>query len=134
MNETEYFAPGAAQVIDRAGWATTAMVLGIIGVVMSFIPIVGLIAFVLCPLAIIFGVLSRRSSQSGQATAGLVCGLVGLCVSIAWAILFSATMAATSSNLNHLNEQTQSYNACVSNAGSDVAKLNTCWGMLTATT
>lgn len=101
---------------DRTGFATTALVLGIVGVVMSFVPIIGVIAFVLCPLAIVFGVLGRKSSKSGQSTAGLACGVVGLCVSIAWAILFSATVASTSTAIDHLNQQTAQYNHCVSTA------------------
>lgn len=106
--DTIHYAPNSQQVIDRAGWATTAMVLGIVGLVMAFVPIIGMVAFVLCPLAIIFGVLARKSSKGGQATTGLVCGIVGLCISIAWAVLFTAAVSSTSKSLD-------AYNTCVHN-------------------
>lgn len=98
----------------RTGFATTALVLGILSGVFCWIPVIGLITFLLAPLAIIFGALGRKSSKSGQATAGLVLGVVGLAISILWMALFTAMVGSSSSTLN-----------CI-NAAQTVAQINAC--------
>jgi hypothetical protein len=98
----------------RTGFATTSMVLGIVAGVMAFVPIIGLIAFVLAPLAIIFGALGRKSSKSGQATAGLVLGVIALAISVAWAVMFGAFVGAVDSSAT-----------CI-NAAQTIAEINAC--------
>lgn len=73
--------------------AVAALVLGIIGVVSSWC-LVGLIPAI---LGIVFGALGRKEtgpggkSGRGMATAGLVCGIVGLAIFVALAIVGAAT-------------------------------------------
>ena len=54
-----------------------ALVLGIIGTLVSFIPVLGMYAIPLTVLALAFGALGLRKPKRGLATAGLVLGLVG---------------------------------------------------------
>ncbi|WP_157930675.1 hypothetical protein [Glycomyces xiaoerkulensis] len=65
----------------------TSLVLGIIALVLGFIPIINVVSFALAPLAIIFGIVglvvsSKRGSGKGTSIAGLVTGLLGLAVTI----------------------------------------------------
>lgn len=74
--------------------STAALVLGIVGLVMSIIPWCNwIIAIPSNILAIIFGAVARAKARDGyyggeqHAKAGLVCGVVGVALIIAW-ILF----------------------------------------------
>jgi NAD/NADP transhydrogenase beta subunit len=74
----------------------TSMVLGIIGLVFSFIPIIGVIAWPLVILGIIFGGIGISKANQvpgmpkGMAVAGLACSLVGLAICLIWAIAASS--------------------------------------------
>ncbi len=62
------------------GMAIAALVCGILGIVGSFIPIVGYFTFILAILGIVFGVKARKvasDDKRGLATAGLVLGIIG---------------------------------------------------------
>ena len=61
------------------GMSIAAMVCGIIGLILCWIPFVGLI---INAMAIIFYILSRKEAPNGMATAGLVCGIIGLVVAL----------------------------------------------------
>lgn len=71
------------------GMATASMVIGIIALVFTFIPFIGLISWLLAPLAIIFGIvgMSQPDLPRGQAIAGLVTGGLALLMCLAWATL-----------------------------------------------
>lgn len=77
------------RVPQSMGKATAAMVCGIIGIL--FCPIV------LSVLAIVFGVQSRNEmdrnpgayTNRGQAQAGFVLGIIGLCLMPVWVILIN---------------------------------------------
>lgn len=66
-----------------SGLATAAMVLGIIGVVLSFIPLINNLAFVLGVLAAIFAIiaLSKKASK-GKAITGLVLGILSIVITL----------------------------------------------------
>ena len=74
------------------GLAVASMVLGIVGLVFAFIPIVGVIAWPLVILGIIFGGIGINKanqvpgSPKGMAIAGLTCSIVGLAICIIWAV------------------------------------------------
>lgn len=76
------------------GMGTAAMVLGIIAVVLFWTIVVGFICGV---LAIIFGIVGRgrarrgMATNSGQATAGLVTGIIGLVFALAIVILAASS-------------------------------------------
>lgn len=74
-----------------SGKATGALICGILAIVFSFIPIVGIIlgivAIVLASKAVKF------AGKSGKTTGGKVCGIIGIVFSILWAIFsFVLTM------------------------------------------
>lgn len=93
--------PYAAQTTppSSSGDGIASMVLGIVSIVLCCIPIVPTIC------AIIAIILSRKETRAGKRsscnTAGLVCGIIGLCLSILYLIywlfvLFCGLIAATS--------------------------------------
>ncbi|MGO8687118.1 MAG: DUF4190 domain-containing protein [Candidatus Dormibacteria bacterium] len=77
------------------GVALTSMVLGLVGVVLSWLPIFD---FVFAVLAIVFGTLGissadrRGGAGKGMAVAGVVLGVVTLAISIAMWVFIYATL------------------------------------------
>lgn len=116
MSQDLYATPVAPQSADKTGFATTALAVGVVAVVFSFLPIIGVIAFVLAPIAIVFGVLGRKSSKHGQSVAGMICGIVALIVSVIWLAVFSAAVGHASTNLNTNLNQLNSYTNCINAA------------------
>lgn len=88
--------PPIYQAQPTNGMGVTALVLGIVGLVFSFIPIIGVIAWPLVILGVIFGGVGISKANSvpgmpkGTAVAGLVCSLVGLAMCLIWAVAVSA--------------------------------------------
>ena len=76
------------------GMSIAAMVCGIIGLILCWIPFVGLI---INAMAIIFYILSRKEAPNGMATAGLVCGIIGLVVALIMTILVGVVWSAVTS-------------------------------------
>ncbi|WP_037354624.1 DUF4190 domain-containing protein [Amycolatopsis orientalis] len=74
----------------KNGLGTAGFVLGLIGLIFSFIPVVGLVAWPLVILGIIFSALGFVRTRSGKATnkglsiAGLVLSVIGLVICIVW--------------------------------------------------
>ena len=75
------------------GMGTAALVLGILGLVFSFVPVIGVIAWPLVILGIVFGGVGISKAgqvpgmSSGTAVAGLACSLVGLLICVIWVIV-----------------------------------------------
>lgn len=67
------------QTTDNPKAATTALVLGIISICLFWFPYLGFTAGI---IAIFFYRSGRVSSQSGKATAGLVCAIIGICIAL----------------------------------------------------
>ena len=76
---------------NNNGFAVAALVLGIISIVLCFIPFLsGIIAI----LAIVFGIIALKSARRGMAIAGLVTGILGLLLGILiFAMVFIALPA-----------------------------------------
>jgi hypothetical protein len=80
---------------------TASLVLGIVGLIFSFIPIVGIIAWALIPPALIFGFIGLSRARKGVATnrgaalAGIVCSALGLVMCFVY-LFVSAAAVATS--------------------------------------
>ncbi|MBQ7788977.1 MAG: DUF4190 domain-containing protein [Clostridia bacterium] len=70
-------------VSDGKGFSIAALILGVIGVIGSFIPLISYVTAVCAILGLVFGVLGRSRSfeatgkASGMATAGFVLGIIG---------------------------------------------------------
>lgn len=77
---------------EKSAFGTTALVLGIIAVVLSFIPIVRFVTYGLAPLALIFGIISAVKKKSvGVSIAGIVLAVAAIILTIA---LQAATVKA----------------------------------------
>lgn len=74
----------------KSGLATAGMVLGIIGAVLAFIPIINNVAFVLGILAVIFGAIAlAKKASTTKAIAALVLGIVSIAITIMMQQAFS---------------------------------------------
>jgi len=69
-----------SQTVDQKGKAVASMVLGCIGMIAWFLPIIGLPIQI---VGIVLGVKGKKSSKSGIAVAGLVLSIIGLVLTIA---------------------------------------------------
>lgn|SRR5688572_29953096 len=92
--------------------AVLALVMGIISIVLSWVPIIGTVLGI---LAIVFANQSKRliaenpdlASTKGMTTGGLVTGIIGLCLSVIYliywifAIFFFAAVASSEFNTSY---------------------------------
>lgn len=69
---------------DRNSLGKAAFIIGIIGLVLSFVPIIGFVSWLLGPLAILFGLIALRRSSRSLAIAGIVTGAIALFICISW--------------------------------------------------
>lgn len=77
------------------GMAIAALVVGICSIILAIIPIVGFLAWLTSPLAIILGALAlRRSVSRGAAIGGIVTGAIGLIICIVWVVAVGAAMSS----------------------------------------
>ena len=85
----------AATSADNNSLGVLSLVLGIIGLICSIIPVIGLISWLLAPGALITGFLGLRNQASkGLAIAGLVTGGLALVVCLIWAAIFGVLIAS----------------------------------------
>ena len=89
-----YGGPGVGGSAPQTGngAATAALVMGLIAVVISWIPLIVVVGLVLAILAVVFGVRGLRRSRetgtgSGRAVTGLVTGVLALLLSIVGIVL-----------------------------------------------
>jgi hypothetical protein len=89
---TQYAPNPPQQTAERPsnGLGTAGFVLGLIGLLFSFIPLIGVVAWPLVILGIIFSAIGISKAAKGRATnkglaiAGLVVSVVGLVVCVLW--------------------------------------------------
>ena len=90
---------------DGKGISIAALVLGLLGIIGGFIPVVSYFTTVCAILGLIFGVVGRKKSvaangkASGLATAGLVLGIIGTAFAAIGLICTLACAAACASAL-----------------------------------
>lgn len=97
---TIYVQQAPAQV--GAGLATASLVLGVLSLAFVWIPLVGMIAWILAPLGLIFGLVAlRRPIGRGAALAGAICSGIGLLACIGWLLLFGAAAATGDWEVTH---------------------------------
>ncbi len=81
------------------GMGVTSLVLGIVGLLFSFLPWVGVIAWPLVILGTIFGGVGIAKANNtpgmtkGLAVAGLVCSLLGLTICVIWAAAVGSALS-----------------------------------------
>lgn len=69
---------------DHNSLGRGAFIVGLIAMIMSFIPIIGLVAWLLAPLAILFGLIALRKAPRSMAIAGIITGAIALFICISW--------------------------------------------------
>lgn len=89
------------------GMGTAALVLGILTILIAFIPCVGLISVFFGILAVIFGIIGYTKAKKGNAStsmpiAGIVLGVVGTIFALMWVLLFVGS--AWAGSLSHESE------------------------------
>ena len=90
------------QKTNKSSLATAGLVLGIIGVVFSFIPIIRFVGYPLGVLSIIFGIVPLFGKKSiGKAIAALILGIATLVLTFT---LQAATIKAVDDSVNELSQ------------------------------
>jgi hypothetical protein len=69
---------------DYNALGKAAFIVGLISLVMSFIPIIGFVSWLLAPLSILFGIIALFRPSRSMAIAGIVCGVIALFVCVSW--------------------------------------------------
>lgn len=86
-------APGQVVVVQQAGSAApiSSLISGLVGLFLAFIPLVGLISWLLGPIAIIAGIFGVRAKSGSKAMSwiGIVTGIITLVVCVAWLVVFN---------------------------------------------
>jgi hypothetical protein len=83
------------------GLGTAGFVLGLLGLLFSFIPLIGIIAWPLVLLGVILSGIGLSRARNGRATnrglaiAGVACSVLGLLVCISYAAAFGAAVSTT---------------------------------------
>ncbi len=86
---------------QKSGFATAALVLGIIGICLSFIPIINNVAFVLGILAVIFGIIALiKKSSKGKSIVSIILGILAIVISINMQQSMSKALDELSDNLD----------------------------------
>ena len=76
---------------SKASPALTSLVAGLGGLLVSWVPLFGIIGWILGPMALFFGALGlRRGTRTDKIKSliGMACGALTLVVCVAWALLF----------------------------------------------
>ena len=82
-----------------------ALVLGIVGLVLSLVPCLGMYAIPLTLIAVILGALGMKAPTGrGMAIAGLVCGIIGTCVAGWWIYAYLTVKTASEDGLKQLEK------------------------------
>jgi Mycobacterium membrane protein len=94
MSQTYYPPPRQTKAPPQNGLGTAGFVLGLIGLIFSPIPLIGVVAWPLVILGLIFSLVgvsrarNRRATNLGLAVAGVVCSAIGLVICILWVVAF----------------------------------------------
>lgn len=98
-----------------SGMTKASMIVGIIGVVLSFIPVVGFISFILGPVALVLGIIAlvKKLPRKGFALTGVITGAVALVVCVVYVFVAIAVAGA----LQDTAKETASYTFEVTGEG-----------------
>ncbi|GAB3449248.1 DUF4190 domain-containing protein [Actinophytocola sediminis] len=109
---THSYSQPAAAPAPSNGLGTTGFILGLIGLVLSPIPFIGVIAWPLVILGLIFSAIGFSKVSKGKATnkglaiAGMVTSIIGLAICIVWAFVIDSAVDEVNETLDEVaNEQ-----------------------------
>lgn len=74
--------------------ARTAFVMGVIALVLAFVPLIGMLSWLLAPIAIVIGALALRHPPRALAVAGVICGILALIVCYGWYVIVDRVSTA----------------------------------------
>lgn len=111
MSENQTLPPAAqpqihhVQLVEgkrKNGLGVASLVVGIVAAAFSLIPLVGMVAFFLGPVAIILGLIAvfLKNRRKGTAIAGIILGVVGLVVAGVVTAAVSAGVKAVDESIN----------------------------------
>ena len=95
---------------DRKGFAIAALVLGIVAIVLSCLWYISIPCGI---IAVILGVMSRKSTKPNISVSGLVTGSIGIFISVLIIIIFFTVSAGLVNGLNEYvygDDYSSSYN------------------------
>ena len=69
---------------DRNSLGKASFVIGLTGLILSFIPIIGFVSWLLAPLAILFGLIALSRPSRSLAIAGIITGALALFICFSW--------------------------------------------------
>lgn len=72
------------------GMGVASLVLGILSILLGWIPIIGFVSWILAPLGLIFGFIALGKTNKGLAIGGLITSGIGLLICIAWVTFLGA--------------------------------------------
>ncbi len=82
-----------------------ALVIGIIGLILSLVPCLGMYALPLTLLGVIFGALGMKKEKGkGMAIAGLICGVIGTLIAGWWVYAYLTIKAEVEDPNSELNK------------------------------
>lgn len=91
---------------EKSGLATAGLVLGIIGISLSFIPILNNASFFLGILAVIFGIIPLlKKTSKGKAIAALVLGVLSIVITITLQNSWSKSIDDVSKSLDDVSNE-----------------------------
>lgn len=111
MTQPQYYAPHPPAYTPpqpQNGLGTAGFVLGLIGLLFSPIPFVGMVAWPLVILGLIFSLIGlsranrRRATNKGLAVAGIVLSLVGLVICVLWVVAFGKAVNDINNEVNRV--------------------------------
>lgn len=81
---------------NSSGLGIAALVLGIVGFIFAFVPVINFISYILGLLALIFGIVSlAKNASKGQAVAGVVLGSLSLLITYFMTLIFVSVLHIT---------------------------------------
>ncbi len=87
----------------KSGFATAGLVTGIVGISLSFIPILNNASFVLGILAVIFGIVPLvKKASKGKAIAALILGVLSIVITLSLQSSWSKALDETSKKLDDI--------------------------------
>lgn len=92
-----------------------SLVIGIIALILGFVPLCGIIALVPAIIGLILGIVdavrkSKTSEKKGMAIAGIVLCAISIVVIIGYYVLFVAAAASSTGDLNNLANELNNMN------------------------
>ena len=87
----------------KTGFSVAAMVLGIIGICLSFIPIVNNVSFILGVLSVIFAIVSLvKKSGKAKAIVGLILGILSVVITLSLQNSWSKSLDVVGKDLDNM--------------------------------